>query len=131
MSYSITEAKNNGEMFTTFEINTVEDGKKLYNATNTDKKLSVIIGQTIKIIDVITEPVTTKDRETDEIISLTRVVIITSTGDAYSTCSTGIFNSLKKIFSIFGMPQRWDEPLSVKVNQINSGNNRIFTLYIV
>lgn len=129
--YTLSEAKNNNEVFTTFDVNTVEDGKKLYKATNTTKRLSEIIGQTIKIVDVIAEPVTTKDKETDEIKSLTRMIIITDSSDAYSTCSTGIFNSLKKIFSIFGMPSDWSEPLMVKVSQINNSNNRIFTLDIV
>ena len=125
---TILGAKNNGEIFSTFEVTDKETGKKLYKAMSTNDKLGDMIGEVIAIKDVITEPVISKDENTGEEKLLTRIIIIDNNDNAISTCSQGIFNSLAKIFKIFGEPREWDEPIEVKISQINVKNNRIYTL---
>ena len=42
-----------------------------------------------------------------------------------------IYNSLKRIFQIFGVPSTWDSSLKVKIKQIKKDENSILNLEIV
>ena len=125
---NVTERKT---MFCSFIAETPEQKKKLFNAMNSaDAKLSSMIGEKISIVDVYCETVTIMNEESGEKQVAPRVVFIDKNGKSYTSTSFGIFNSLKKLIAVYGMPT-WPQGVTVKVKQIERGINRIYTLEVV
>lgn len=126
----ITMEKEMGS-WVSFTADSKEEKVKLYNAmSNPTKKMKEVIGQTILAKDVFCEMITMTDEKTGEVTTAPRVVIIDKDGNSYQAVSYGIFNSLKRIFQVFGVPT-WNEPLSVRVKQLSSGKNIVLTLEVI
>ena len=51
-------------------------------------------------------------------------------GHTYSATSYGIYNALRRLSAIYGLPT-WEGGIPVRVKQIARGANRIFTLDVV
>lgn len=118
-------------MFCSLNAETAAEKKVLYNAMNSsDNKLADHVGEVIKIKDIFCETVTIIKEDTGEKVVAPRIVLIADDGKNYNSTSFGIFNSLKKLMQVFGVPT-WTEPVSVKVKQINRQQNRILTLEVV
>ena len=89
---------------------------KLYNALkDCDFKLNDVVGSTIKIKDVFIQEYTKEDEETGEVRTCHRTIIFGDDGKSYVTASNYLYNTLKQIFAIFGLPTEWDTPLTVEV----------------
>ena len=100
-----------------------EDKKELFNALETcDALLNDCVGQEINIKDVYCEEreITTED---GEIKKKYRTIIFDVNGQTYATGSYGIFNIMKKLFTIYGMPT-WNEGVKVKVSKRPIGNGK-------
>jgi len=107
---------------------TIEEKKAFFNAVNsTQKRIGDCINETIQIKDVYVEVVTCVNRETGEATDCPRTVLVDKDGVSYQAVSLGIFNGLKKIFQIFGMPNTWEKPLPLKVKQLTKGDRKILT----
>ena len=70
-----------------------------------------------------------KGELTGEVNKAPRVVLIDSDGKSYQCVSTGVFNSLKRLFGVFGYPT-WVRALPCKVKQISVGTRQILTLVV-
>ena len=112
---------------------TAEEKADLYNAMNAPaNRLKDCINEVIEIKDVYVEVVHCTNTETGERVPVPRTVLIDSNGIGYQAVSSGIFNALKKLFSIFGEPHTWAAPIKVKIKQIcKSATNNILTFEIV
>lgn len=118
--------------YSSVSVETKADKIKVYNAVmNPDIKLGDIINGRLKIKDIMIEKIELTDDQTGEIIVAPRTVILDDKGKSYDAVSVGVFSALKKIISIFGEPQSWDEPLEVKVIQKTIKTNKMLTLEIV
>lgn len=127
----LTGVVERNTMFCSFEAVTPEDKKKLFNAMNSSENaLGDHIGETIAVKDVFCETVTIVREETGEKIIAPRIVLIDEKGNTYNSTSFGIFNSLKKLMQVFGVPT-WHDPVKVKVKQLNRNGNRVYTLEVV
>lgn len=110
---------------------------KIYNAINSsEKSLSDMIGKRIEVVDVVAYPVQLTDEETGEVIETIRTVLIDKQGVGYNAVSSGITNSLNKIFGIIGTPENgaWhNEPVAMEVRQVKTrnGNNKVNTLWLI
>lgn len=109
-----------------------EERKALYNAVNAPShRLSEFIGQEIRVSDVYVEIVTLTNEATGEVTKAPRIVLF-GDGESWTCTSTGIFGALKKLFAVFGTPDTWAEPLTLRVKQIERGNGkRLLTLIAV
>lgn len=105
--------------------------KSLFNATSNPEKISKMIGKTIDLLHFYVEVIQVVSDQTGEICNVPRVVLIDSQGNGYQAVSVGMYNSLKRIVSMFGMPETWDAPLTVEVQQIDVKNGRTFNLLMV
>lgn len=114
-------------------VATTEDEKlTLYNAMNNpDKRLADMINEKISVKDVFVEVVKCENRETGEKQSCPRIVLIDTNGIGYQCVSIGIFSALKKLFSVFGEPGTWENPVTLKVKQISKGDRKMLTLDVV
>ena len=118
-------------IYCSFIAESNNDKAKLYNAINSPEvRIADHIGKEIVMRDVIIEPVEIVDEKTGEVRITPRVTLIDVNGHTYTATSYGIYNSLKRIFGLYGSPT-WEDGIPVRVRQITNGANRIFTLDIV
>lgn len=114
---------NNKNMFCSLDMEQKENKVKLYNATeNVDVLLNDIVGQRIKMKDVYIEEYKEINKETGEFKYKYRTIIFDENGKTYASGAYGIYNSLRKIFTIFGDPSMW-ETLEVEVYKRKTKNN--------
>lgn len=116
------------QVFCSFACETREEKAKLYKAANNpDFKLADSLGEVIMVQDVYCELVTVINKETGETSQTPRIVLIDSDGYSYASLSSGIYRAVRKLIQCFGVPT-WDDPVPVKVKQVNIGKNRMYTL---
>ena len=95
---------------------TESEKKELFNALEScDVLLNDCVGEEIAVKDVYVEEKKVVDDETGEVKTKFRTILFDEDGKTYATGSYGIYNVLKKIFTIYGLPTSWDKPLKVKV----------------
>ena len=104
---------------------TEKEKKELFNALEScDALLNDCVGQEIEIKDIYVEEKQVVDEETGELKTKFRTILFDKSGQTYATGSYGIFNVLKKIVSIYGLPNTWEQPLKVKVAKRPIGNGK-------
>lgn len=126
-----------GDLYSTFSPDSVEGKIKLYNAINSpDERLADFINTPIVIRDVVVCKVklaeridqndsdwTREDKERDGF----RVVLIDKDGKSYTATSTGIYNSICTLRSVFGT-LHFEDGLKTVVKQIKTKNGNTLTL---
>lgn len=111
---------------------TEDDEILLFNVMNNPKyRLKDFINKTITVKDVFCEIVQCVNKETGEVNSAPRIVLIDEKGDGYQCVSLGIFSAIKKIFNVKGEPSMWEKPIHLEVKQITKGVNSMLTLNMV
>lgn len=87
-----------------------------------------LINTEILLTNYFVERKTITDEETGEVRSVVRTVLIDANGQSYNTLSGGVATSLKSIIAVFGPASEWEEPMRVRVRQVQSGKGRMYTL---
>lgn len=101
-----------------------EDKKELFNALETcDALLNDCVGEEINIKDVYCEEREVIDDETGETKKKYRTILFDVSGQTYATGSYGIFNIVRKLITIYGMPT-WENGVKVKVAKRPIGNGK-------
>lgn len=132
-----------GQQFVSFVPDTMEAKVTLYNAINTpDERLSSHINKEIALVDVIVCYVRLSDRNDDidddkeknPFVEAAprygyRTIIIDDNGISYTATSSGIYNSIQTLRTVFGT-LHFDEPLKVVVRQIAVKNGNTLSLQI-
>ena len=114
VSSNLMESEMN-KTFCSKSVTSQDDRIDLFNALETcDVLINDIVGQEIVIKDVYCKEYTKVDDETGEAITKYRTIIFDMDGKTYATGSYGLFNSLRQIFAIIGMPT-YQDGLKVKV----------------
>lgn len=104
----------------------------LFNAINNpDYKISDFINTEIVVQNVICEMVQCTNKETGELQSVPRIILITPNNETYQAVSVGIYNSMKKVFAIKGLPETWAEPIKIKIQQVTRGERKMLTFVLV
>lgn len=104
---------------------TEKEKKELFNALEScDALLNDCVGQEIEIKDIYVEEKQIIDDETGEMKTKYRTILFDENGQTYATGSYGIYNVLKKIVQIYGLPESWEKPLKVKVAKRPIGNGK-------
>lgn len=104
---------------------TDEEKKELFNVLEScDVLLIDCVGQEIEIQDIYVEEKQVIDETTGELKNKYRTILFDVTGQTYVTGSYGIYNVLKKIVGIYGLPYSWQQPLKVKVAKRPIGNGK-------
>lgn len=127
LQQNLTESSDS---FCSLRAKTPEEKATLFRIMNSpEKRISDCINQTILVKDVYCEVVQVTNKETGEVNTCPRVVLVDKDGIGYQSVSFGIYGSLKKLFQVYGVPT-WNEPVPVKVIQISREKNKILTLTI-
>lgn len=120
-----------GKGFCTMQAVDLKAKKTLFNACSNPEKVSAYIGKVIKLVHFYVEIIQTVSEQTGELVYVPRVVLIDEKGKGYQGVSVGLYNSIKRIVSMFGAPETWDTALSVEIQQIELKNGRTFNLKMV
>ena len=114
---------NGGRTYCSKITNSEEDKKDLFNALETcDALLNDCVGQEIDIKDVYCEEREIPD-ENGELHKKYRTILFDVNGQTYATGSYGVFNIMRKLMAIYGMPT-WEKGLKVKVTKRPIGNGK-------
>lgn len=117
--------------YVSFRPETASEKARLYRAMTTpDYKVADCINQVVRLTDVYVERVEVADQETGEVALVPRVVLFDADGKTYAATSRGIANSLERLFMVYGQPH-WNEAIPVKIQQVQNGARRFFTLVVV
>ena len=126
----INENLETGGNYFSGKAETFDEKKRLVNAmSNPDFRIADFINKTINVVDVFVEKSQVESQKTGELVDIPRVVLIDDKGKSYSSLSFGIFNSLKKIISVFGFPT-WEDGIPVEVQRIQKGDRQIYNLVV-
>ena len=115
------------DVFSSKEVKTVEDKKALFNALETcDCLLNDCVNKEITIKDVYCEKTQIADEETGEVKPKYRTILFDIDGKTYATGSYGIYNVIKKLIAIYGLPT-WEDGLTVKVikQKVKDGKSKL------
>lgn len=126
-------ADSGHKSYSSLTATTTAEKKLLFNIINSPKfKLQDQINLTIEVKDIYAETCEYVSKETGELIPGVRIILVDKDGNSYSTSSKGVFNSLTKIFQIFGLPHQWEAPIPIRVKQLAVSNDRkVLTLEAV
>ena len=108
------EVMETGVGYSSMNVQDHDQAVAFYNAiTNPTGKLKEHINETLNLVHVSVEPIEVK-REDGTTNIAPRIVLVTDAGESYSCVSVGVYAALKRIFSLFGTPDTWKNPLPIK-----------------
>lgn len=124
-----------GGCYCSLPMNTDEEKKKVFNATNrASHSLRECVNKEIHMTGLYIEPVEfeAKDEDGRPIEGRTqlspRIIIFDEAGESYGCCSMGAYNSIKRIVSMYGLPDSWTKPVSIIPGIVTSGKNQVLTI---
>ena len=97
------------------DTSTREGKIKLYSALQNAEKLDEHLNEPLDMTNAVAQAVQVTDDQTGEISNTVRVIIVTADGKAYAATSPTLAAGLNTMFGIFGTPNTWTEPLTIKV----------------
>lgn len=116
----------------TMVATTMDEKKRLYNATaNPSKKLGDLINTEIRLAHIYMQKTEMMDEDTGIVETAVKTILITEEGEGIITHSKAIVSDLQAICAIFGTPDEWDEPVTVRVKMVSSGKGNAYKLEMV
>lgn len=108
------EVMETGVGYCSMNVQDHDQAVAFYNAvTNPTGKLKEHINETLNLVHVSVEPIEVKSEDGTTNIA-PRIVLVTDAGESYSSVSVGVYAALKRIFSLFGTPDTWKNPMPIK-----------------
>ena len=132
-AFSLTDASLN--VYCGYDLAVLENKSLVYNATTSpDERLKDHINKKIKVANVICDIVeidSNKQKREQGQVELPekfekfpRIILIDDKGKSYTCVSKGVFNSIKRMFDIYGEPTTWEKPMQVEILQKTISANR-------
>lgn len=97
------------------DTSTREGKIKLYSALQNAEKLDEHLNEPLDMVNAVAQAVQVTDDQTGEVSNTVRIIIVTADNKAYAATSPTLAAGLNTMFGIFGTPNVWDEPLTIKV----------------
>ena len=104
-----------------------------YNATsNPANKLKEHVNEVLSLVHVSVECVEVSKEDAPEGKAIApRIVLITEDGQSYACVSVGVYQSLKRMFTLLGAPDTWTEPVKIKPVLISTKKGQVLSLNLV
>lgn len=113
------------QMFSTIDVTTMENKAKLFNATeNADVLANDCVGEEFTLVDAYIERIPTIDEETGEQKVKYRTILFGDDGKTYASGAYGIYNTVAKILSIYGVETLHDKGLKVEIAKGTTKGNK-------
>lgn len=114
-----------------FDTATMDGKMALYNAMQTSDRVDEHLNEPLHVTNVLAQSIEVVNRETGEINSSTRVVIHAEEGD-FAAASPTLAHAFGNLFAIFGTPDAWTVPITLKVVERKSRRGyKFFDLELV
>lgn len=117
--WGITDIKadltKKGVSYCSMQTASMRDKVSLYNAISKPNKIQDVINMQIKLAHIYIDAITITDQNTGEKITAPRIVLIDDKANGYQSVSAGMYDSVKRLIQMFGEPDSWQKPLTVKV----------------
>lgn len=114
-----------------FDTSSMGGKMALYNAMQTSDKVDEHLNEPLHVTNVLAQAIEVANQETGEINSSTRVVIHAEEGD-FAAASPTLAHAFGNLFAIFGTPDKWNQPLTLKVVEKKSRRGyKFFDLELV
>lgn len=97
------------------DTSTREGKIKLYSALQNAEKLDEHLNEPLAMVNAVAQAVQVTDDQTGEVSNTVRVIIVTADNKAYAATSPTLAAGLNTMFGIFGTPNVWTEPLTIRV----------------
>lgn len=115
---------------------TEEDKKVVFNAVNrAAKKLREAVNVVIPMTGLYIEPVEIAEKDENgnvieggRVSIAPRIIIFAEDGTTYGCCSLGAYNSIKRIVSLYGLPETWEKPVNIVPGLVTNGKNQVLTI---
>ena len=116
------------QMYGTLDMTSKENKAKLFNATeNADVLANDCVGAKFTLKDVYIEKIPKIDEETGEQVTKYRTIMFDQDGKTYATGAYGIYNTVAKILSIYGVETLHEEGLEVEIaKSTQNGKTRLY-----
>lgn len=125
-------AANGANAVSHFFDTTSLDGKMaLYNAMQTSDKVDDHLNEPLHVTNVLAQAIEVVNQENGELNQSTRVVIHSEEGD-FAAASPTLARAFGNLFAIFGTPDVWSKPITLKVVEKKSRRGyKFFDLELV
>ena len=130
---TVADVMNTGLGYTDMNLTDRSAAVAFYNATsNPVNKLKEHVNEVLSLAHVSVEcvEVSQEDAPDDKVIA-PRIVLITEDGQSYACVSVGVYQSLKRMFTLLGTPDTWAEPVKIKPVLISTKKGQVLFLYLV
>lgn len=125
-----------GGAYCSLPMATAEDKKVVFNAVNrASKKLREAVNVVIPMTGLYIEPVEIAEKDENgnlidggRVSVAPRIIIFAEDGATYGCCSLGAYNSIKRIVSLYGLPETWEKPVNIVPGLVTNGKNQVLTI---
>ena len=130
---TVSDVMNTGLGYTDMNLADRSAAIAFYNATsNPNNKLKEHINEVLSLVHVSVECVEVCKEDTpDDKVIAPRIVLITEDGQSYVCVSVGVYQSLKRMFTLLGSPDTWTEPVKIKPVLISTKKGQVLSLNLV
>lgn len=130
---TVSDVMNTGIGYTDMNLSDRSAAVAFYNATsNPSDKLKEHVNEVLSLVHVSVECVeVSKDDVPEGKAIAPRIVLITADGRSYSCVSVGVYQSLKRMFTLLGNPDTWTEPVKIKPVLISTKKGQVLSLNLV
>lgn len=132
-SMMVADVMNTGVGYTDMNLTDRANAVAFYNATsNPANKLKEHVNEVLNLVHVSVECVeVSKENSPDEKVLAPRIVLITEDGQSYACVSIGVYQSLKRMFTLLGTPDTWTEPVKIKPVLISTKKGQVLSINLV
>lgn len=129
----VSDVMNTGVGYTDMNLADRSAAVSFYNATsNPTNKLKEHVNEVLSIVHVSVECIEVSKENSPETKTLApRIVLITEDGQSYACVSIGVYQSLKRMFTLLGTPDTWTEPVKIKPVLISTKKGQVLSLHLV
>lgn len=130
---TVADVMNTGLGYTDMNLTDRSAAVAFYNATcNPVNKLKEHVNEVLSLVHVSVECVEVRkeDAPEDKVIA-PRIVLITEDGQSYACVSVGVYQSLKRMFTLLGTPDTWAGPVKIKPVLISTKKGQVLSLNLV
>lgn len=128
---AVSDVMNTGVAYTDMDLMDRKQAVAFFNATaNPQYKLKEHVNEVINLSHVSVECCEVNTEDGDRQIA-PRIVLIDANGSSFSCVSTGIYNSLKRLFALVGTPDTWAEPVPIKPTLVSTKKGQVLSLILV
>lgn len=123
-----SEVMTTGMSYTDMILSDKTTARDFYNAVSQpDVALKECVNIPIAMTHVSIEVCEVHSEQNGDVIA-PRIVIMDKDGKSYQAVSVGVYQSLKRIFALFGTPDTWTEPLIVVPMLISTKKGQVLRL---